>query len=139
LDCIPFNSLGSLTNVSSFLNPNVEEQMSFDDKLAIRVRKILEKTDGLSEKKMFGGLCFLVNGNMAFGLVNDDLMIRVGPDSYEKILSQPHVRKMDFTGKPLKGFLYVGAKGTESDKDLKKWVLFGIEFAKSLPAKNKES
>jgi hypothetical protein len=112
--------------------------MPYDDKLANRVRKILEKIDGLSEKKMFGGICFLINGNMALGLVNDDLMIRVGSDSYEKILSQPHVRKMDFTGKPLKGFLYVGPKGTESDNYLKKWVLIGVEFAISLPAKNKK-
>jgi TfoX/Sxy family transcriptional regulator of competence genes len=112
--------------------------MPFDDKLAGRVRKILEKIDGLSEKKMFGGICFLVNGHMALGLVNEDLMIRVKPDSYEKMLSQPHVRKMDFTGKPLKGFLYVGAKGTESEKDLRKWVLKGAKFALSLPAKKKE-
>ncbi len=111
--------------------------MPFDDKLANRVRKILEKIEGLSEKKMFGGLCFLINGNMAFGLVNDDLMIRVEPESYEKMLSQPHVRKMDFTGKPLKGFLYIGVKGTESDKDLRKWVLKGIEFAMSLPGQEK--
>lgn len=112
--------------------------MPVDEKLANRVRKILEKIDGVSEKKMFGGLCFLVNGNMVLGLTSKDLMIRVGPDAYEKLLSQPHVRKMDFTGKPLKGFLYVGAKGTDSDKDLNKWVLKGVEFASSLPAKVKK-
>ncbi len=112
--------------------------MAFDEYLAGRVRKILARIDGVTEKKMFGGLCFLVNGNMALGLVNDDLMIRVGPNSYEKLLAQPNVRKMDFTGKPLKGFLYVGAKGTDSDKDLKKWVSKGIEFAMSLPAKDKK-
>jgi TfoX/Sxy family transcriptional regulator of competence genes len=112
--------------------------MPFDDTLAHRVRTILEKIEGLSEKKMFGGLCFLVKGHMALGLVNEDLMIRVRPDSYEKTLSQPHVRKMDFTGKPLKGFLYIDAKGTESEKDLRKWVLKGVEFARSLPAKNKK-
>lgn len=111
--------------------------MPFDDKLANRVRKILEKTEGLSEKKMFGGICFLVNGNMALGLVNNDLMIRVKPDDSEKLLSSPHVRKMDFTGRPLKGYLYIGAKGTESDKDLRKWVMKGIEFALSLPARKK--
>jgi TfoX/Sxy family transcriptional regulator of competence genes len=111
--------------------------MPFDDKLANRIRTILGKMDGLSEKKMFGGLCFLLNGNMALGLVNEDLMIRVRPDSYETMLSQPHVRKMDFTGKPLKGFLYIDAKGTGSEKDLRKWVLKGVEFAKSLPAKGK--
>jgi TfoX/Sxy family transcriptional regulator of competence genes len=87
---------------------------------------------------MFGRLCFLVNGNMALGLVNDDLMIRVGPNSYEKLLAQLNVRKMDFTGKPLKGFLYIGSKGTDSDKDLRKWVSKGIEFAMSLPVKDKK-
>ena len=65
-------------------------------------------------------------------------MIRVEPDSYEKMLSLPHVRKMDFTGKPLKGFLYVNPKGTANGKDLKKWVLKGVEFAMSLPAKDKD-
>ena len=116
----------------------IKDKMPVDDNLANRVRKILEKTEGLSEKKMFGGLCFLINGNMALGLVNEDLMIRVKPDSYEKMLSQPHVRKMDFTGKALKGFLYIATKGTESDKDLRKWVLKGVEFAMSLPAKIKK-
>lgn len=111
--------------------------MPFDDKLANRVRKILGEIDGLSEKKMFGGLCFLLNGNMALGLVNEDLMIRVRPDSYENMLSQPHVRKMDFTGKPLKGFLYIDEKGTETEKDLRKWVLKGVEFARLLPPKKK--
>jgi len=112
--------------------------MAFDEDLANRVRKILAKVDGVSEKKMFGGLCFLINGNMALGLANDDLMIRVGPESYEKMLAKPNVRKMDFTGKPLKGFLYVGTKGTDSDKDLKKWVSRSIEFAMSLPPKDKK-
>jgi TfoX/Sxy family transcriptional regulator of competence genes len=111
--------------------------MAFDEDLAERVRRILAKIDGVTEKKMFGGLCFLINGNMALGLVNRDLMMRVGPDAYEKLLTQPHVRKMDFTGKSLKGFLYVGPKGTDSDKDLKKWVSKGIDFARSLPPKDK--
>lgn len=112
--------------------------MAFDEKLANRIRKIIENIDGVSEKKMFGGLCFLINGNMVFGLTNEDLMIRVEPDSYEKTLSLPYVRKMDFTGKPLKGFLYVGPKGTSNTKDLKKWILKGIDFATSLPVKNKD-
>jgi TfoX/Sxy family transcriptional regulator of competence genes len=112
--------------------------MTIDENLAIRVRNILGNLSGVSEKKMFGGLCFLVNGNMALGLQNDDLMVRVGPESYEKLLAQPNVRKMDFTGKPLKGFLYVSSKGTASDKDLKKWVSKGLEFAGSLPAKGKK-
>ena len=112
--------------------------MPYDGNLATRIRKNLTKVRGVSEKKMFGGLCFLVNGNMALGLVNDDLMIRVEPESYEKLLAQPNVRKMDFTGKPLKGFIYVSSKGTASDRDLMKWVSKGVEFAISLPAKDKK-
>jgi TfoX/Sxy family transcriptional regulator of competence genes len=112
--------------------------MPFDDILANRIQRILERVEGLSEKKMFGGICFLINGHMALGLVNEDLMIRVERDSHEKLLSQPHVRKMNFTGKPLKGLLYIGAKGTASDKDLKKWISKGVEFAMSLPAKKKK-
>ncbi len=112
--------------------------MAFNEELANRVRMRLARVRGVSEKKMFGGLCFLINGNMALGLLNDDLMVRVGADSYEKLLAEPHVRKMDFTGKPMKGFLYVGSKGSDSNENLKKWVSEGIAFARSLPAKEKK-
>jgi TfoX/Sxy family transcriptional regulator of competence genes len=109
--------------------------MAVDEKLAGRVRALLGCAGGVTEKKMFGGLCFLVNGNMALGLVNDDLMIRTDPASYEKWLALPHVRKMDFTGKPLKGFLYIGKGATTLDRDLRAWVSRGIEFGSSLPSK----
>ncbi len=112
--------------------------MAFDEDLANRVRRILRKIDGVSEKKMFGGLCFLINGNMALGISREDLMIRVRPETYEKLLAQPNVRKMDFTGKPLKGFLYVGAKGRDTDRALRKWVSKSVDFAMSLPPKPKK-
>jgi hypothetical protein len=112
--------------------------MPFDENLANRIRRILKKMEGVSEKKMFGGLCFLVNGNMAMGVVNNDLMLRVGPDSYEKMFDLPHVRKMDFTGKSLKGFIYVGGEGTGAEKDLKGWVSIAVDYAKSLPPKEKK-
>lgn len=84
---------------------------------------------------MFGGLAFLLSGNMCVGVVGDELMVRVGPDAYREAMDQPHARKMDFTGRPMKGFVYVGCKGFESDADLGGWVARGIGFASSLPAK----
>ena len=84
---------------------------------------------------MFGGLSFLVQGNMFCGVVGDELMVRVGPDSYEAVLSRPHAREMDFTGRALKGFVYVEKNGIESDKDLRAWVEQGLKYGRSLPAK----
>ena len=82
--------------------------MAYDEYLAERIRKALKRRKGITEKKMFGGICLLLDGNMVGGVVNDDLMVRVGPDGYEDALKQPHARPMDFTGKPLKGMVYVG-------------------------------
>ncbi len=84
---------------------------------------------------MFGGIAFMVNGNMCCGVVNDTLMARVGPVQYEAALNKPHARKMDFTGKPLKGFVYVAPEGIESDEDLAGWVKRSLDFVTSLPAK----
>lgn len=84
---------------------------------------------------MFGGLCFMVNGNMACGVEKKKLVIRVSSDDYEKFLKQKHVRKMDFTGKPLKGFLYVMPDGLRRTDSLQKWVYRGFHFAQSLPKK----
>ena len=103
--------------------------------LAERIRRILGRRRGLSEKKMFGGLSFLIRGNMCCGVVRDELMLRVGPAGYEAALSRPHAREMDFTGRPLKGYVYVSAQGLASDQALKSWVDRGVEFARSLPAK----
>jgi len=109
--------------------------MAYDEKLAERIRSIMKRRKGITEKKMFGGICLLLNGNMIGGVVNDDLMIRVGPDAYEEALKQKHARPMDFTGKPLKGMVYVGPKGVARDEDLKKWLERGLKFGQSLPAK----
>lgn len=109
--------------------------MAYDEKLAERVRKVLKRRKGISEKKMFGGICLLLNGNMVGGVVNDDLMVRVGPDGYEDALKQKHARPMDFTGKPLKGMVYVGPEGIAEDADLKSWLERGLKFARTLPAK----
>ncbi len=109
--------------------------MAYAESLAERVRAVLAGEPGVSEKRMFGGLTFLLNGNMCCGLTGTDLMVRVGPDAYDEALARPHAREMDFTGKSLKGFVFVAPEGCASDADLRAWVGLGREFAASLPAK----
>lgn len=113
-----------------------EIKMAYDPGLAQRVREILEEQTLFNEKKMFGGICYLVNGNMACGILNDDLIVRVGPKKYEDFLKLPDARKFDITGKPMKGWVMVSFKGYESDKDLIKWVKRGLTFAASLTPKS---
>ena len=110
--------------------------MAYDEKLADRVREILKRRRGVREKKMFGGLAFLVNGHMACGVVGDDLMVRVGPDAYEGALKKAGARVMDFTGRPMKGMVYVGKRGYGRTPSLKTWVEQGLSYARSLPPKN---
>jgi TfoX/Sxy family transcriptional regulator of competence genes len=89
----------------------------------------------VSEKRMFGGLAFMVRGHMSVGVVRSDLMVRVGPAAYADLVARPHARPMDFTGRPMKGFVYVAAPGIEADGDLERWVGHGVGHALSLPAK----
>jgi TfoX/Sxy family transcriptional regulator of competence genes len=109
--------------------------MAYDEGLVHRVRAILNDEPGLVEKKMFGGVGFMLNGNMACGVNKDNLIVRVGPDRYEKTVIQPHARPFDFTGRPMKGWLMIGPDGVSGDNDLQDWVNQGITFAKSLPEK----
>lgn len=109
--------------------------MPYDENLAERIRLVLKRRRGISEKKMFGGLAFLVRGNMVCGVVESDLMVRVGPTAYEESLARPHVREMDFTGRPLKGMVYVNGKGVRNVEQLQFWIDRGLQFARSLPAK----
>ena len=109
--------------------------MAYDEQLAERVRRFLDRHDGVAEKKMFGGLSFILRGNMCCGVVRDDLVIRVGREEYGALLAEPHARPMDFTGRPLKGFVYVGPDGHRSDEALEKWLERGVDFALSLPPK----
>ena len=88
---------------------------------------------GITEKKMFGGLAFLLGKRMCCGVLNDDLVIRVGPERYAAALSQAHTKPMDFTGRPLTGFVYVGLRGVKSDAALAKWLREAAEYALSLP------
>jgi len=106
--------------------------MAFDAGLAERVRECFENHLDPEEKKMFGGLAFMVNGHMCIGIVKETLMVRVGSENYQDALKQPHARKMDFTGKPLKGFIYVDHLGFENDKDLVNWVKKALEFNQTL-------
>ena len=109
--------------------------MAYNEHLAERIRRALSGRNDVEEKKMFGGLCFLVRGKMAAGIVKDDLMIRVVESKYDSALAKPHCREMDFTGKPLKGFLYVGPEGVDSEHDLEEWLRLGVEFVENAPVK----
>ena len=103
--------------------------MAYSEFLSDRVRYILEPlAESIEEKKMMGGLTFMLKNKMCCGIVNDDLMVRVVEEKYQASLQKPHCRKMDFTGKALKGFLFVDAEGIESDVDLKEWIDLGVEF-----------
>ena len=108
--------------------------MVFNAEIADRVLKVLEGREGLTERKMFGGIAFMLNGNMCCGVTNDDLMVRVGADGLEDALDQPHARPMDFTGRPMKGFVFVDA-GAVGDRVLRRWIQRGVIFAESLSAK----
>lgn len=109
--------------------------MAYDEKLADRVRGIVKRRRGIEEKKMFGGLAFLVNGHMACGIVGDELMVRVGPDAYEAALKKRGARPMDFTGRPMKGMVYVRPSVLRRSTSLEAWVKEGLTFARSLPPK----
>jgi len=104
--------------------------------LADRIRILLIDDINISEKKMFGGVCFMLNGNMLCGPTKDgDLMLRVGKELEAEARSRPHTRAMDFTGKPMKGFVFVGPEGFETDEALNEWIAFATRFVGALPAK----
>lgn len=109
--------------------------MAFDEGLAQRIREILDDRPELVEKKMFGGVGFMLHGNMACGVNKEDLIVRVGPDKYETAVVRPHARPFDFTGRPMKGWVMIGPEGYASEDDLQGWVAEGVEFALSLPPK----
>lgn len=108
--------------------------MPYDEEAAERVRAALSsKRPG--EIKMFGGLCFTVNGNMCVGVLRDDLVVRVAPDQHEQALARPGSRPMDFTGRPMKGFLFVAPEGYRTARALKWWVDTSLRYVASLPPK----
>lgn len=109
--------------------------MPYDEFLAERVRQLSSKKDRFTEKKMFGGLAFLLHGNMACGIVGERLMLRLGEEGAALALGEPNVVPMDFTGKPIKTMVFVEPPGIERDEDLEGWVEASIAFARTLPKK----
>src|SRR2546426_8551623 len=104
--------------------------MAYSEELATRIREVTGTT--LTEKKMFGGLAFLLNGNMACGVRGDDLIVRLAPAESSSALAEPGARPFDLTGRPMSGWLLVGADGHASDDDLRRWVGRGVDYAASL-------
>ncbi|PKO53119.1 MAG: RNA methyltransferase [Betaproteobacteria bacterium HGW-Betaproteobacteria-21] len=109
--------------------------MAYDEGLAQRLREVLQSERDIAEKRMFGGLVFMLRGYMFVGITGELLMARVGPDDYEQALSRPHVRVMDFTGKPMRGYVYVDPPGFEADSGLSDWVWRCHRFVRTLPPK----
>ena len=109
--------------------------MAFDTPLADRIRKQLGKRAGLVEKKMFGGLAFLLKGNMCVGVHRDEMILRIDPADTDRVLKEKHTRLFDLTGRPMKGWILVGPKGLATDGALAKWVGMGVKYAASLPPK----
>lgn len=113
--------------------------MPFDEGLAERIREALADVRGVSERRMFGGIAFMLHGNMFAGVVGSTLMARVGPDRYAQALRRPHAREMDFTGRPLTGYVYVDEDGTAEDEDLTSWVAACRGYAATLPRKKSKA
>lgn len=111
--------------------------MAFDESLAARVRDALARRRNVEEKKMFGCICFLINGNALVGVWKDRLIARLGPDEGEAALREPHVRAFDITGRPMRNWAAVEPKGVESDDQLTGWIDLALKFVKTLRAKEK--
>ena len=109
--------------------------MAYDEGLASRVRGIMAGPPGFAEKKMFGGVGYMLRGNMACGVNGNDLIVRVGPEGYEASLAKPGTKEFDMTGRPMKGWVVVMASSIEADEELDCWVQQGVDFALSLPPK----
>jgi hypothetical protein len=109
--------------------------MAYDEGLATRVRDEIGDLAGLTEKKMFGGLAFLLNGNMACGVHSDELIVRVDPAETDAALAEPGAHVFDMTGRPMKGWLLVAKDGIAEDVDLRRWIARGVTYAGGLPPK----
>ena len=108
--------------------------MAIDEGLAQRIREVLGTTE-VTERKMFGGLAFMSRGHMFIGIAKGTLMVRVGPAAYAAALARPHAREMDFTGRPMTGYVFVDPPGFEADTSLTFWVQAGLSFVATLPPK----
>jgi TfoX/Sxy family transcriptional regulator of competence genes len=110
--------------------------MAYDEHLAARVRERLGSTDGVVELKMFGGWGVTVHGNMAVGVMERDLIVRVGPEAFDDALARPGARPFDFTGRPMTGWVFVASQAVANGRSLSAWVARGVDFARSLPPKS---
>ena len=111
--------------------------MAFDEALAARIRHALARRRNIEEKKMFGCVCFLLNGNALAGVWKDRLIARLSPDEGKKALREPHVRAFDITGRPMRNWVAVEPGGVEDDDQLKGWINLALKFVKALPVKEK--
>lgn len=109
--------------------------MTYDEGLAERIRALLDEETGFSEKAMFGGVAFFLDGNMACGVTGPDLMVRVGKDRYQACLQEPYAKPFDMTGRPMKGWVSVASQAIGEDGELQRWLQMGLETARALPPK----
>ena len=112
--------------------------MAYDEHLANRARDFLSSKRNVKEKKMMGGLTFMVNDKMCVGILNDDLMARIDPKYYDSVLEKTSCCEMDFTGRPMKGFVFIGPEGTKSKKDLEYWISLALDFIKKAKSSKKK-
>jgi TfoX/Sxy family transcriptional regulator of competence genes len=110
--------------------------VAFDERLAARIDALIGERDGISSRRMFGGIAWMLDGNMACGVVREDLMLRLGPDGASAALTELGVRPMDFTGRPMRGYVFADAEATASDAALATWVERSLAFAAALPPKH---
>ena len=109
--------------------------MAYNERLAERVRALLADRTAVTERRMFGGLAFMVGGHMACGVVGDELMLRLGEEAADAALDAPHVRPMDFTGRPMRTMVFIEPAGMSRQADLERWVDRAVQYAQSLPPK----
>lgn len=109
--------------------------MAYDKDFAYQLRAMIGNRPGLTEKKMFGGVAYMINGNMAVGISGSDLIVRFGADRQAEIAQKPHTHPFDMTGRAMKGWIMVEAAGYEQEQDLRNWIELGLGYASSLPAK----
>ena len=112
--------------------------MAYDEDLANRIRELIASEAGLTEQRMFGGLAFLINGNMSVGVSGQGgLMVRVDPDETDALLAKPHARPFEMRGREMRGWLRVDSDGARTKRQLEPWVRRGVKYARSLPPKKK--
>ena len=109
--------------------------MAYDEELATKIADVLAEQGDFDERKMFGGIAFMVKGHMCCGVINEDLMLRLGPEGAAKALDDAHVRPMDFTGRPMKGYVYIAKEGLRREAKLRERIRAALDFVATLPAK----